>query len=694
MEKPLYRRASAAGENLTLQNDQIRLEFYKRICGWGWAEIWTPDNKMMAVLDHFGELMVRDQEIPMRIEAETYTLTREGDTQVLRFPVGTTMATQKLKGTSFEKWVHFPFVETALSGEVVFTLKDGEARVGMHTSLISNANLYARYLRGVWLLAGEGTYGTEKTDSILPGVDWCLDKEWSSGTDFFKDPWANRCIPHRNKVSAPVMALSHEGWGLGVSWDMNVPVTRWFNYGEAYAQPVFATPNFIERMNNSLLGLMIPDVKAESEENKPFADVPLEMHIGQHIEWKADLFLTPGNSLDVMVDWLKRTGMPAPQPRWEPADALDRFANAFNTNLWHEGEGWGILQDGHSKASSAVPEFLRRYAAEHAQTELGRQLAEKIAWCDEKNGGKGLTNSSLGLLYSDKDELSPDTLKKLRQQADEILTWQKEDGSFVFEPDGRHYTKDDFRVARGFIEPMGLDGDTALHMNTQPAFQLMEFYKLTGEEKYAEAARRALDFALQYTRPEAGDYWETPLHAPNLLAAGLGMNVYYMAYQVFGVEAYKEKAIYWLRALIPFTNFWEPVNLPSLYDTKPCLCSSDWYFANWVRDHVQWEVQLSFATSARLGYDWSEIDPELDWHTYQKGITCASFYWTLLRETNTWRPHNLPASYDQYLNGEFDYCYSDTHNTMTGNIGGMGITPSETALNLYNILDREARREK
>ena len=217
MQTPLYRRASATGENLTLKNDHIRLEFYKRICGWGWAEIWTPDNRMMAVLDHFGELMVRDQEIPMRIEAESYDLTRQGDTQILTFPVSTTMATQKLKGTSFEKWVNFPFAEPVLTGEVIFSLKDDEACVHMQANLTSNANVYARYLRGVWLLAGEGTYGTEKTDSILPGVDWCLDKEWSSGIDFFKDPWANRSIPHRNKVSAPVIALSNDGWGIGVS---------------------------------------------------------------------------------------------------------------------------------------------------------------------------------------------------------------------------------------------------------------------------------------------------------------------------------------------------------------------------------------------------------------------------------------------------------------------------------------------
>lgn len=478
------------------------------------------------------------------------------------------------------------------------------------------------------------------------------------------------------------MALSHDGWGLGVSWSNDEPITRWFNYNEAWAQPVFATPNFIERMNNSLLGLMIPDAKTESEENKPYADVPLELHIGQHITWNADIFLSRGNSLDVMVDWLKRTGMPEPTPRWELHDALDRFADAYNSNLWHEGEGWGALQEPHNKPHVQVPAFLRRYVQENAGTKLAEELAEKIAWADA-HGSKVVTNSF------DVSNVSDEQKETMREQADRILTWQKDDGSFVFEPDGRHYTKDDFRVARGFIEPMGLDGDTALHMNTDPAFNLLQFYRVCGEEKYAAAARRALDFALQYTRPEAGDYWETPLHAPNLLAAGFAMNTYYLAYELFGEEKYREKAIYWLRCLIPFTNFWEPANLPSLYATKPCLCSSDWYFANWVRDHVQWEVQQSFAMSAQLGYDWSKIDPELDWHTYLKGITCASFHWSLLAETNTWRPHNIPASYELYKQGKFDYCYSDTHNAVTGNIGGMCIGPSNTAINIYAIFDQE-----
>ena len=683
-DTPRYRRASATGQSVALENSQIKMIFFQRICGWGFGELYTSEGKLMGVLDHFGELMVRDQEIPMRFEGQTYEYRREGDTQLLTFPVATTMAQQKLVGTSFESWVHFPFVEQAMEGTVTFSLKDDENVIRIRYALQSNANLYVRYLRGPWLLVGEGSFGTQKDDALLPGVDWPIGEEWSSGTDFFKDPWANRTIPHMNKVSAPLMAVSHQGDGVGLAWDFNRPMTRWFNYREYYPQPVFAVPNYVERMNNSLMGLMVPDVQEEAQENKPMADVPMELHIGQYVDLEAELFLVKGNSVDVMCDWVKRHGLPEIQnPRWGLEEALDRIANAFNTNLWHEGEGFGIKQREGDKVSPVAPDFLRRYVAEHQGQPIAAELAEKIAWCDAQ-GVKAHRGNIPEVIRP--EEVTD--MEELKARGEEILTWQRPDGSFRFEPDGRHYTKDDFRVARSFIEPMGLDQDTALHICTVPAFELLMIYRACGEEKFAAAAKRALDFCLPMTRPEAGDYWETPLHAPNLLAAGHAANTYYVAYQLLGEETYKERAVYWLRCLLPFTHLWEPRNLPMLYDTKPCLCSSDWYFANWVRDHVQWEVLTSLVASTQLGIVWSKVDPEIDWERYQLGVTCAAFHWMVDHRTLTWRPHNIPSSYEKYLRGDFDCCYADTHNTMTGNLGGMCIPPVDVASNIYRLLDQ------
>ena len=58
---------------------------------------------------------------------------------------------------------------------------------------------------------------------------------------------------------------------------------------------------------------------------------------------------------------------------------------------------------------------------------------------------------------------------------------------------------------------------------------------------------------------------------------------------------------------------------------------------------------------------------------------------------DNWRPHNLPSTWEGYLNGDFDYCYPDTHNSTTGNYGGMFILPDPIAVNIYTVLDR---REK
>jgi hypothetical protein len=123
-----------------------------------------------------------------------------------------------------------------------------------------------------------------------------------------------------------------------------------------------------------------------------------------------------------------------------------------------------------------------------------------------------------------------------------------------------------------------------------------------------------------------------------------------------------------------------------LYNTKPCLCSSDWYFANWVRDHVQWEVLETFALSTELGIDWSAIDTEIDWRRYHEGVTVAAFRWMLDHTIDNWLPHNLPDTLPLFQQGAFDACFADTHNTVSGNYGGMAIMPDVIAVNLLAVL--------
>jgi len=280
---------------------------------------------------------------------------------------------------------------------------------------------------------------------------------------------------------------------------------------------------------------------------------------------------------------------------------------------------------------------------------------------------------------------------RLARQGDELIRIQRKDGAFYFDPDGRHYGKDDFRVATSFIEPMGMALDDALDIVVVPALTLLDIARKTREDKYLMAAKNALDYCLKMERPEGGDFWETPLHAPNLLAAGHAAIAYYEGFKAFGNERYKEMAIHWIRSILPFTHLWEPNDVQNLYNTKPVLSSSDWYFANWVRDHVQWEVLSVFAASATRGIRWDQIDKEIDWKRFHEGITTAAIRWLNVHTDNTWRPHNIPATYENYLRGDYDYCYADTHNSVTGNYGGMFIPPDPIAVNIYAILDYKTK---
>lgn len=670
-QSPKFKQSSYAGETVSLSNEMISINYYKRIMGWGWGEISTSDQKMMAVLEHFGEIKLIDQDIPMRLVSESYTKSSGPQGKSLTFKVKSIVVRDILEGTSFENWMVYPYSDPVLEGEVTFTLLNSAPILKVSYEFEALGNYSAQYIRGPWLNVGQSSFGTAKTDAILPGVDWAIDNEWTSGTDFFKDPWAMRVAPHPYKVTAPLMAISHEGVGIGLSWNPNQVATRWFNYRAHKPQPVFASPNFVDRKNNQLMGLMVPDASIEGHENEVYAKIPLELKAGQKIRFDAEIWLSQGNSAEVITDWVKRSGLPEPsQPRWNYEEFLDRVANAYNTHFWHEGKGFGLVQRPEHEITPNVPTFLNRYLAENKGTKLAKDLNKKVQWSQDQ------------IKSSQNDE------KNLTQRGERLLMEQNEDGSFPFNPD--MIGKDDFKVATSFIEPMGLTGETALDITIKPATSLLILARKTGDDRFAKAAKKAFDYCITMQRPEAGDYWETPLHAANLLAAGHAAVGNYMAFEYFQDEKYREKAIYWMRTILAFTHLWEAAGINMLYNTKPVLSSSDWYFANWVRDHVQWEVLSVFADVAHHDLKWDEIDPEIDWLKFQKGITHAAMRWINLQEERKWLPHNLPKTYDRYLNGEYDYAFPDTHNSITGNYGGMMIPPAAIVENIYYLMDRGA----
>jgi len=683
--KPVYKDATYGGETVTLENRSIRLNIHKRLTGWGWVEIFNPAGEMVAVLDNLGEASPQGFSgfaAPLRIEAQKYELDKGDFGQRIRFPVRMrwyeTLANARIKNPALN--------DPLLDGTVTITLDRDAARVRLSYEYKPLKTVSLRYLRGPWLRVGAGTFGVKKTDGIVPGVEWLEGDEWSSGTDYMMHPRALRVAPHPFKLAAPVMTISHAGTALALSWNPLTPVME----GKRYPQPVYASPNFIDRLNHHVMGLSLPSVAWGMAENTlPIhavtpAATPLDLRPDTPVKLEAEISLVKGTSFDAFIDWVKRIGLPEPPPpRYSFSDALDRIARVYNTGFWHEGKGWGRTAD---QASPQPPTFLERYVKDGHDRATAQALGAKIDWALKqlqtrgiKAGGRsGIRNFSM---WKPEERLA---------YGRELMSQQREDGAFAFDPDGRH-NRDLQHIAAALLKPLGEKGSTGVDLNAQPTMELLILADLTGEQQFRNAARKSLDYCLRMERPDTGDWWETPLRSPNLLAAGNAAVAYYLGYKAFGDQRYLEKARHWIRSLLVFTHLWQPGEITELYNTKPCLNQTVWYGSSWVDNHVQWEVLRVFANSSDLGIDWRAADPEIDWHRYQKGITVAVLRWMVDHQDSAHKATPPASDADLAKRGVLDTFFYDVHDSVAGDYKGALIEPSVIAVNLWSVLDREKK---
>ncbi len=668
---PRYRDAVYGGETVTLANRYLRLEVHKRRTGWGWGELYVLGEKgepdrFVAVLEHLAEAHCDGQPYPLRLEASEYTLDKTAAGQSLTFavlPQAVEAPDQVFEG------------RPAFKGTVTLTLPDDEPRIDYKAEIEPQFLIYLRRIRGLWLRVGADSFGAARHDAIFPGVEWLIGDEWSSGTEWFEHPRALRVAPHPHKVAFPLMAISHDGIGIGVSWTPDLAAMSHLTRIRC-PQPVFATPNFVDRRSHHLLGLMWPSARWGLKENALQADPPLEVRKGTCFLLDGQISVVKGTSLDVVLDWVKQHGLPDPgAPRYEWHDALDRIARAYNGPLWVEGEGWRADYWSRPKGRPIVPRSVDDYIEHGRDRKLAAELQQKAEWCRAQ---KREPEADHWDFRSRPFELIMDQPERALEIGNALLALQTPAGDFPFDPEGIHRTN--LLDWAAFWRPLGQPGDSAVDLCAMGAAALLLAGQKTGESRFIEAARKSLEYALQFERPEGGDWWETPFHSPNLLAAGHAAIAYYLGYKQFGDERYLARAKHWIRGVIPFTHLWQPDDVPMLYNTKPCFNSTCWYLSDWVSKHVQWEILLTFDHSERLGIHWAEIDREVDWDRYQRGVTCAVERWMVDHDDPEWM--FLCEYPGRAASGDWDTLFTDTFDPVDNAYGGGPIGPELIAQNI------------
>ena len=113
------------------------------------------------------------------------------------------------------------------------------------------------HFQGPTLYVGEGTFGATKDDGLFCGLEWLVGDEVSSSNLDMHDPdYYVRFVPHPNKITVPLMAISRSNAAIALYWDC---LQKWDGTNDRPAA-VFASPNFIEGQANHLMGLFLPSV--------------------------------------------------------------------------------------------------------------------------------------------------------------------------------------------------------------------------------------------------------------------------------------------------------------------------------------------------------------------------------------------------------------------------------------------------
>ena len=505
-------------------------------------------------------------------------------------------------------------------------------------------------------------------------------------------PLSERTAPHPFKVCAPIMAVSYEGDAIALSWDPLFPmVERRPMLVDYYPQPVFSSPDAVNHADDHLMGLMLPSSAQTMEENNVYPKMVTPFHRMSKINFRAEISLSKGNSLDAYKDWVIRHGLPEPPAPREGIDKmLERIMHAFDTNLWvdtPETKGWAIRSErdmARAKRTVVEPACIERFLNKYPDEAVSKSLKDKLEAAREHSNIKRSVRDPMKILKLTDEEAA--------SYGDGIISLQNEDGSFSFDPNNEKsagYYKpgiNHWPFSENLYKELCTIGDTSLETNVVAALHLLLIGKILKDKKYNEAAFRSLDYCLDMQVADGGDSWETPFHSPNLLATGHACIAYELAYRASGNEEYRKKAIYWLRGYLVFTHLWEPRGIHDLYCTKPCFCATDWATTSWVDCHVQWEAIQTLALAHELGIDWAEVDTEIDWHRYSRGIVAAVSHWML----DSGRAKELPYDID-LEHGNFDGTFSDVHDPITGESFGWQVFPDYLANLIMDIQNWDAQ---
>lgn len=474
-------------------------------------------------------------------------------------------------------------------------------------------------VRGPAVHVGDRSTATAKGIAIFPGLEYLEGDEPSSSTRDLAPPLNERWVPHKFKITVPMMMVEtqHGGPAVAVIWD---PRQKWDGDHDAPAA-CFASPNFLEHQDNHLMQLMLPSTPDFIPENARLAEKPYLLRAGRELRLRQ--FIAAGRPVPDATgsfSWFDRTiGFPEAEswPRsFEEEMALCR--HAFLHTVWDaENRKSYHFVNGPKGNAPGFATLMLMDARTVAQGQAREELLDRVRLIAEttvrEEGPGGLASSNCCHIMKWEFPYHwgglPGAIPAMRTEAYRTLGGQEEDGAWAFHPDERH-------------KVLGPDGAKVSGTSAWPAYTLAKYAAISGDPAILEGMRKALAWLRTQKVPRGAQGWECPIFEPDVLASAMAVRAFVWGYMATGDESYLEDARFWARTGLPFQYAWDDGQHPGMRYASIPVFGSTFMTHSWLGLPVQW-CGLVYAYGL---VELQRFDRNDWWRKQVEGMTVSAMY--------------------------------------------------------------------